>query len=379
MQKVYNFGSVLQSYSLKNLLTEMGNEVEFIDIDSSNRDLVIKGDEAIVFEEDIECNSNNITLRYIKKINVHILNRIKNKLLQRKQNELFYRFQQDILKVDDRKYKEYDLCVIGSDEVFNCLQGDDMCRTTQLFGNVPQAEKIITYAASCGFCTYERLSSEKIVRIKKAFVNISHFSVRDDNTKRFVELLSHRDDISEDYDPVVIGNFDLEIEKSIPKRRLPEKYCLVYAYPNRFHKKEEINEIKNFCKQHGLDILAIGMQQSWISDFRIMTPFELLYAFKNADFVITDTFHGAIFSAKYSNKYAIMIRESNRNKLSDLVSKLDISAHVMTDAKDLENIWLLMDDKETIRRVEQDGLQKTLNYFESALQESGSVKREIYD
>ena len=41
------------------------------------------------------------------------------------------------------EYGKYDVCVIGADEVFNCMQDSPWRFTTQLYGNVPEAKKVI--------------------------------------------------------------------------------------------------------------------------------------------------------------------------------------------------------------------------------------------
>lgn len=42
-----------------------------------------------------------------------------------------------------------------------------------------------------------------------------------------------------------------------------------------------------------------------------------------ADYVITDTFHGTVFSIKMNTKFCTLVRDSNRNKLEALLNKLD--------------------------------------------------------
>lgn len=59
---------------------------------------------------------------------------------------------------------EYNICpkldalVIGSDEVFNCTQpGNKVGFSRQLFGKNNNAGKVVSYAASFGSTTYEKL------------------------------------------------------------------------------------------------------------------------------------------------------------------------------------------------------------------------------
>ena len=53
---------------------------------------------------------------------------------------------------------------------------------SQLFGKVEAAERVITYAASCGSTKVDDLSDELREAIKSAMSNLSVVSVRDKNT-----------------------------------------------------------------------------------------------------------------------------------------------------------------------------------------------------
>lgn len=53
---------------------------------------------------------------------------------------------------------ELDCLVIGSDEVFNCIQkNSNVGYSPELFGKDNRAKKLITYAASFGNTTLEKL------------------------------------------------------------------------------------------------------------------------------------------------------------------------------------------------------------------------------
>ena len=79
MQKVNNFGSLLQSYALKKMLTEKQNKVAFIDIKRIQEDDVLIKERTIFNrEEDGRIKSNHL-LNKISKIDMYALNRIKIK------------------------------------------------------------------------------------------------------------------------------------------------------------------------------------------------------------------------------------------------------------------------------------------------------------
>lgn len=54
MQKVQNFGSLLQSYSLKKLLESLGAEVHFIDIERNEEDDKVVGNIRLEFVNEME-------------------------------------------------------------------------------------------------------------------------------------------------------------------------------------------------------------------------------------------------------------------------------------------------------------------------------------
>lgn len=366
MQRVNNFGSLLQAYSLKKILENEGHNVYFIDIEKKEEDNILLDGFTNNFSNERESKAN--FLSKIKKIDKYAINRltIKNKVKQ--QNINFEAFRNEYLEINKKLLNEkYDICVIGSDEVFNALSASSWGFTSQLFGNVNQAKKVITYAASCGATTYEKVPEKVRNKIKDSFKKVLAFSVRDENTKKFVEKISNKD-VNINLDPVVIGNFDDEMEKNNLKN-LPKHYCIVYSYYNRMHNKSEIEAIKKFCKLKKMELITVGAPQFWISNHLVLNPFEMLNVFKNADFVITDTFHGSIFAAKYTKKFATIIRESNKNKLSDLLRRLNVENHLLSDINDLENIYLENNDTNKLNEISKKQKDISIQYFRDILKE----------
>ena len=335
MQDINNFGSLLQAYSLKKIIKSFGHEVNFIKIEPMPQDDLLMERHAL--NKFHEGEGGGIFAK-IKKLDRYFFNRIHIRKMQDIQDKYFEDFRGQLLYSVNEK-SNYDLCVIGSDEVFNCLNSSASWGfTSQLFGNVKQANKVITYAASCGSTSYEDVPVKVRNKIEQSFKNITAFSVRDENTYKFVSKFTDKD-IEFNLDPVVVGDFSEEIASvGDVSNKLPKHYCIIYSYYNRICEREEIDSIQKFCAAHGLTPISIGAGQKWIKNHIPLTPFEMLAAFKSADFVITDTFHGAIFSTKYANRFAVMTRQSNYNKLSDLVKRLGIDRHLIKSFNDLKYI-----------------------------------------
>ncbi len=361
MQRVQNFGSLLQSYSLKKILEELGCEVHFIDIEKKEQDNAATKNKLVNFKEEQE--TNNTLLSKFKKIDRYTYNRLRNKFISKKQNEVFENFRINNLSIKEiDNNQKYDLCVIGSDEVFNCMSPAPWGFTSQLFGNVKQAENIITYAASCGSTKYSDINSEMVNIIKNAFNNISAFSSRDKNTTNFIKNLTDKL-IEEHFDPVWIGDFSKEIDKTQISIKLPKNYCIVYSYYNRIYDKKEIQAILNFCKSKKLTPIALGAPQKWIKHFYAVSPFELLKIFQNASFIITDTFHGTIFSEKFNGHYAVLFRESNKNKLNDLVNKIKAQNHVVYDFNDIYKVYNVFNDNNEVLKSQIEAKKHSISYL----------------
>ena len=186
MQRINNMGSLLQAYALKRLLETLENQVEFIDIKKIDRDYQLLGDYKQKFKGESEQTG---LLGKIKKIDKYTLNRLKIRRLSDEQSSIFEKFRINVLNIDEVSDK-YDLCVIGSDEVFNCLNAGAWGFTSQLFGNVVEANNVITYAASCGSTKYDELPLEVATCIRETFKRISAFSARDMNTHEFISKLT---------------------------------------------------------------------------------------------------------------------------------------------------------------------------------------------
>lgn len=360
MQKIDNFGSVLQAYGLKKTLETFGCKVFFMDIEKNEKEnLMLEGDRNdYSFESDIAG-------LHVSKINKYLVFRIWHRIYEKYQKKIndnfFETFRKQYLNIDE-KQNYYDICVIGSDEVFNCLNPTEWGFTTQLFGNVRNCGKVLTYAASCGATRYDDVPNNVINCIRNSFNKVSAFSVRDYNTELFVSRITHKN-IFRNVDPVLVYDFRKELElTNMPK--MPKRYCVIYAYHNRIYKKRDIQSILTFCRKHGMIPVSLCGEQFWCRRHVFCTPFECLKIFENASFVITDTFHGTIFSAKYAKKFAVCVRQSNQNKLLDLINTLEIEAHLISNWSELDKIYELEKDEEHIENIIINERKKTFDYFE---------------
>jgi hypothetical protein len=236
---------------------------------------------------------------------------------------------------------EFDCLIIGSDEVFNCIQDNwNVGYSPELFGYQHRCKRLISYAASFGNTTFDKLVRHgKTTEIAQLLTKFNAISVRDTNSSKIIERLTGR--ISQfHFDPVLVYDFSsaiANIKIKIPK----EKYLILYAYSGRIS-IDEAAWIRNYAKQRHLAIYAIGGIQSCADKFINCTALEVILYFDGASEVITDTFHGTILSVITHKRFASIVRRSdnqsygNEEKLIDLLRRLNLNNQATYSLCDLE-------------------------------------------
>jgi hypothetical protein len=345
MQKVKNYGSFLQAFALKKTVESFNNKCEFIDIINGEK---LKGYERSAFF-------------YFKKAKKRFFGRnIFRKIMNHYQYNKYFGLYLDMLGVNNHFSDYFDLVIIGSDEVFNIAQYSPWGFTAQLFGDITNAKRIISYAGSFGNTTMEIIKKYHLEeKIASEMKKLSVISVRDDNSKNIVKSLLNVEPLL-NIDPVLFFNFNKYIEPIDLKN-----YILIYSYPSRMNNKDEIYNIKKTAKKLNKKIISIGFYFEWCDRTIIPNPFEALSYFINADYIITDTFHGSILSIKYNKQFAVFIRDSNYNKLSFLFRSLELNDRIISNPEELDNILFREIDYTSINETIAMENEKSHEFFRS--------------
>ena len=368
MQRVINNGSLLQAYGLKKCIEKLGHRVEFVDYKSSDiqSEKFTKKEKLQNFSPilyTVVVAGRNAFKFGLKGISIAISNHIVRK-----------NFLNNYMKVLNLTAKpnysaKVDILVFGSDEVFNTVQYVEQGKghAWQLYGADNNAGKLVSYAASFGHTTYEGLEKYNMLDKSKELLSIfDSFSVRDKNSYDIIKKLTGRE-ASINIDPVLLYDYeDIEIKK-------PEidNYILVYAYPGRINNKQEVKAIKDFAKKHNKKLVCVNMMQAWCDKFIYAHPFDLLGYFKHADYVVTDTFHGAVISIKYNVPFVQFIRSSkgysNNQKVGYLLSMFGLEDRIVYDNEKLEKTMLQPIDYGKVNNIIKVEKVKAMDYLNKVL------------
>lgn len=353
MQRICNYGSFLQAYGLKTTIENLGHEVIFIDYKT---EVVNVQGRKISLKERMRQNS---FLVFIKdNIDFYLLHSKKFSTLYRKQylKQLGVRYKHSY-------YDQVDIAIVGSDEVFNCTQGNATVGfSPMLFGHKLNAKKVISYAASFGFTTIERINHSNLRKILENYLkNFSLLSVRDLNSYNIIkELVGIEPYIH--LDPVLISDFELpSISRELGN------YAVLYTYKKRNYTEDDISSIKNFCKNNNVKLISIGASKEW-ADIQIeASPLEALAYIAKACYVITDTFHGTVFSIKYNRNFVTLVRKDNFNKLHDLLLRLKQEKREIACFSQINQVLQFEPDYKETNQIIEECRNASISYLTKAL------------
>lgn len=365
MQRIINNGSLLQAYAMKKTIEKLGNNVQFVDFKI----------EKLGINKKLNNNSNIKISKISLMIKNFCLFGYKSLYLilgKYKTNKNFLNNYMKVLNLS--KVLNYspkvDILVFGSDEVFNTVQYVEQGKghAWQLYGADNNAAKLVSYAASFGYTTYEGLEKYNMLdKSRELLSKFADFSVRDKNSYDIIKKLTGKE-ASINIDPVLLYDFeDIEIKKPQIK-----DYILVYGYPGRINNKQEVAAIKAFAKKHNKKLVCVNMMQAWCDEFIYAHPFDLLGYFKYADYVVTDTFHGAVISIKYNIPFVQFVRESkeysNNQKVGYLLSSFGLEDRILQKTEELEEVMLKPIAYEKVNEILISEKTKAMDYLKRVLQ-----------
>lgn len=362
MHRVLNYGSFMQAYALKSVIESMGHQVTFRDFRAGvprHRGVKVKVAGMVG------------KLAKLPKVLGALDDAIKKRLFWRRFNSTFKQTTWPLLGVQPAmNYSlKADAMVIGSDEVFNYTQNHLWGYVPCLYGHEIEAPLILSYAPSAGYANWEDVVADEMVEeLRSGLQRMKYISVRDENTRRLVETCTGSSPTMV-IDPTLIFDFT----PLIPAQPvIPGRYILVYAYEGRMDTDAEISAVRAFAAKHELAVVSAGSYHGWCDDNIALSPFELLRAFQDAAYVVTDTFHGSIFAMKSGRQFATFVRGdnplgSNSNKVSYLLHQFGMEGRIVNDLDLMEGVLMTPAPYERFRARLQQLQGGSLAYLQQAL------------
>lgn len=224
-----------------------------------------------------------------------------------------------------RRPPECDLYIAGSDQLWNSKLTENKFDPAYFLAFGSEKTRRATYAVGSYFQDPEA-AREQIAPMLKQLDVIS---------LRETKFLPDVQDATEmkipvhiDIDPTLL--LDVEAYEALLPKDPPEKepYILVYTMPGPAQK--QVNEAaRKLSEKTGLHLIDINGNPNGenrrIKDQRICSPEEFLWYFKNAVYVVTNSFHGTVFSVLFKKRFAVILHKETGNRVSELLDKLGLT------------------------------------------------------
>ncbi|MCD7771856.1 MAG: polysaccharide pyruvyl transferase family protein [Oscillospiraceae bacterium] len=348
---VHNYGAVLQANALKKVLQQEGHEVTFLTF-TRNYDMTPSKQ---VNKYKIGLGSIGFYIKYLTEKGLG------NITFNLKKSNALKKFRSEYIPLFGR-YSDFDgdAIIIGSDEVFSV----DVGVNSFLFGHGLPCSKVISYAGCFGSTTAKYLDAHNLNElVASGFRKMDSISVRDKNSQDIVREVSG---IEADLvcDPVILYGYKTEMESDKPSIG---DYVIVYSYDKNMNSANEISAIRDFAKERKCKIVSVGMYHKWCDRNEVASPIGMVTWIRNAKYVITDTFHGAVVSLLCNTPMVVKIR-GNTNKLEFLLSEYGLTDRIVESLNQIDSVVEQDIDFNTVNQKIAERRSASLNFLKEALE-----------
>lgn len=309
-----NYGAVLQTYALQQFLSELNIDNEVINyrcsfIDKNYSPFFISDGKII-----------NAVIRGI--VFGHTIREKRRKFNEFVEQHLTttrpYYSAEDIKEVRDG----YSFFISGSDQVWSPIAaGFDpvyflpFAKDTQKY----------SYAASIGT---DKLSNEQLDEYKKRLKGFRFLSVREYSAQKLLGNLDVDREVFVHVDPtLLLGRENWNQLCGKMPDNIPDDYLLLFNVEKPI---KDVNFAKKIAKERGLSVVYIN-ERTLKKDKDViylegLSPDTFLTLFANAKIVVTNSFHGTVFSIIFQKEFYVEIEnKKQRNvRVQNLLNELKI-------------------------------------------------------
>lgn len=324
-----NFGASLQCAALSRYMTSLGHDVEVIN-----------------YLPDYVMNKKSVLKEFKKAHSVRGI--VKG---------FAYLSKAGTIKSKDKKYTDFlernirltkpyhsyddilsdvpqaDLYICGSDQIWNpSLTGDSLDKAFFL-DFVGEGKARVAYGASVGELDFEKHRDE----LKKLTEGFRSISVREKTVSDKLSGVIGRE-VNVVLDPTLLLNKEdyssMELSCNVPSG----KYLLLYNIQNS---DLTISTAKKIAAERNLEIVDISANpfQKIKGTTRLLNigPGEFLTLYKNADYVVTNSFHGTVFSIVYEKNFNSGLHTTRGGRIRDLLNSLELNNRITADNSDINS------------------------------------------
>ena len=330
--KTGNYGTLLQNYALQQTVMSLGYESVWVAVAPEKKTKL----EKVLY----------VLLRPHKIINgvIQVLKKKKDNGSDICQEIDFHEFLEQYVPhtpyaplstlLGDKNVNSLSAWIVGSDNVWT-VPGD-----TYFLGFVPDSVPKIAYAASAPWGHLVSDWSAKAAHTLKRFQAIS---VREQDGVKFVSEAGAEASVV--LDPTLLLQAK-DYEKVMPSEQVNHSYVFAYFVNPQNAEDLRLQEIYDYAKEADADVKISAIQGSEKSvpvEYLVsLTPPEWLRHIRNAECVVTNSFHGMVFSIVFKRPFAVVMQKGatsqGNSRFFSLLSQLGLENRICLGDTTLETI-----------------------------------------
>lgn len=316
-----NFGNLLQAWALKKFLTSYGDDV-----------VVFYRKNYFSYGLYLQKYIKSLCLKFLGK-QTYLQNSPRRERIYSRNTLRFIKEEIDAQEIHSTStlydnLKNFDAVIVGSDQVWRPKFLGKLYRDYFLVDYIkPQSQKILSYAASLGSDVWEFQPDEEM-NARRGLICFDAISVRELSAiDSFEEHFSIKSEIMPD--PTLLLKASEYITLMEAWTENTENFRAdIFCYLLDLTIQEEIL-LKSYAKKRGLTIsfmpsCNVQNEKSVYPDVR-----EWLWWIKNSDLIITNSFHGSVFSLIFEKSFIPIINNKRgKSRIESLLKMFDISPEV---------------------------------------------------
>lgn len=359
-QNVSNYGSILQTYAMQETIQHLGCESEIINY----------------VREDLKSSkSYNTVLKNQPKWNKNIVTRFIYRIIQFPNyaimNSKFEKFRKKLYKNVSKLYTSNeelkndppiaDIYCAGSDQIWGTNGNSNFIDKAYFLDFVPENSKCISYASSIGLSKVDENFSKQLKNLLSKYQTIT---VREETA---IEILKRQNiEAKLVLDPTLLLKKEKWDELTL-KNKEKSKYILVY----QLHSNKKFEKyVKEFSDKVGLKILRVSPafnQINRIGKFKYLpSPEQFLTYIKYAEYIITDSFHGTVFSLIFNKKFIDINPGETSTRIISMLKTVNLEERLLCDYSDFSLINKEIDWEKTNKILAKER-EKSINIFKESI------------
>lgn len=329
-QNANNYGAVYQAFALKKTVEKLGRQVSVINYDSPGMGL--KGIQQPQFSDFIKGHLN-LTCEYTQK--------------------------------DEIDITDFSAIISGSDQVWNPrLTGNDM---TYFLDFVKGGVKKVSYAASIGLNGDLFLEYQDV--FDKYVPEFEGISLREETHVPYIQSIAKDKEVIASVDPSLLLTSKEYLDAFELKDERSEDYIFVFSYAldPKMYDFANMLSLKTGCRIVAISPYNAGNFIDGTNLLKNVPPVEWIQLFNKAKLIITDSFHGMMFSIVFNKPfYAYTPNRSNVARVTDVLKKLGLEDRKLTNVKNVNDVSYEV-NYENVNKILEKEREKSIEYLKKQL------------